>query len=44
MATETDPASGMTVAMPGSSAGDASWRKALEEKSRLMRSLANGRR
>jgi hypothetical protein len=44
MSTETDPETGMTIAMPGSDAGDAGWRAALEEKQRLHRSMANGRR
>jgi hypothetical protein len=43
MSSETDPATGMTLATPGSGAGDDGWRAALEEKARLMRSMS-GRR
>jgi hypothetical protein len=39
MADQPDPLTGMTVAMPGSDAGDAQWRAAMAEKARLLRSM-----
>lgn len=41
--TDTDPTTGMTVAMPGSTAGDPAWRKAMAEKARLLRSMGRRR-
>ena len=38
--TDTDPTTGMTIAMPGSAPGDAAWRKVMAEKQRLLRSMA----
>ena len=41
--TDADPTTGMTIAMPGSAAGDSAWRKAMAEKARLLRSMGGGR-
>ncbi len=39
MSDQVDPTTGMTVAIPGSGAGDDAWRRALEEKARLLKSM-----
>jgi hypothetical protein len=41
--TAVDPATGMTIGIPGAGAGDSAWRAALEEKARMFKTINQNR-